>query len=276
MLYFFIGILDTVTLRDSLGASYSLLDGIFMKVFHVQKERTYTRPLGIFFESKHFEKPQGFHLLGTDINGNDVLLQTLKGAKVALYLAIGVNLIAIPVGVFLGMLAGYFGGWVDDIIQWFYTTVASIPWLLFVIAFLMVFGRSLVFIIIAIGLTNWVELARIVRGETLRLREHAFVRSAVVVGKSHFRILREEILPNLSGVIKITFALSSSQVIVAETVLTFIGIGVEPGSSSWGSMIADAQRELLRDPVIWWNFFSASFLGIFPLILALNFIAEEK
>ncbi len=276
IVYFIIGILDVIQYKDNLGASYSLLDGIFYKVFQIKKERSYTEPLGIYKkENKYFERPQGLHILGTDINGNDVLLQTLKGTKTALILAMGVNLVAFPIGIFLGLLAGYIGGIVDDIIQWLYTTVASIPWLLFVITFLMIFGRGIFWIILAIGLTSWVELARLIRGETLKLKELQFIRSAKISGKSIMRILIEEILPNTTSIIRITFALSSSHIILAETVLTFIGIGIEPGSISWGIMIAEAQRELLRDPPIWWNFASASFIGILPLILALNIIAEE-
>ncbi len=275
-IYIFIGIFGLITYKNEQGATLTLWDGIFIHVFKIEKERTYTEPLGIFKTNfKHFEKPKSFHLLGTDINGNDVLLQTLKGAKVALLLAFGVNFIAFPIGILLGLIAGYFGGIVDEIIQWFYTTVASIPWLLFVITFLMIFGRGMFWIILAIGLTSWVELARLIRGETLKIRELSFIASAKVAGKSSLRILFEEIFPNTTHIIRITFALSSSHIILAETILTFIGIGVEPGSSSWGIMIAEAQRELLRDPPIWWNFFSASFLGILPLILALNFIAEE-
>lgn len=276
-IYLFIGLLGLITFKNEQGASLTLWDGIFIHVFNLQKERTYTEPLGIYKNDfKHFEKPLGLHILGTDINGNDVLLQTLKGAKVALLLAFGVNLIAFPIGIMLGLIAGYFGGIIDEIIQWFYTTIASIPWLLFVITFLMIFGRGMFWIILAIGLTSWVELARLIRGETLKIRELSFIASAKIAGKSSIRILFEEILPNTTSIIRITFALSSSHIILAETILTFIGIGIEPGSSSWGIMIAEAQRELLRDPPIWWNFFSASFLGILPLILALNFIAEEE
>jgi len=276
IVYFIIGILDIISYKDSYGASRSLLEGIFINFFDIQKERSYTEPWGIYKKpNKYFEQPKGLHILGTDINGNDVLLQTLKGAKTALLLAFGVNLIAFPIGILLGLIAGYFGGFIDDLIQWFYTTVASIPWLLFVITFLMIFGRGMFWIILAIGLTSWVELARLIRGETLKIREWAFIRSAKISGKSTMRILIEEILPNTKSILRITFALSTSHVILAETVLTFIGIGIEPGSSSWGIMIAEAQRELMRDPPIWWNFISASFIGILPLILALNFIAEE-
>ncbi len=276
IVYFIIGILDVIQYKDNLGASYSLLDGIFYKVFQVKKERSYTEPLGIYKkENKYFERPQGLHILGTDINGNDVLLQTLKGTKTALILAMGVNFVAFPIGIILGLIAGYIGGIIDDIIQWLYTTVASIPWLLFVITFLMIFGRGIFWIILAIGLTSWVELARLIRGEALKLKQLQFIRSAKIAGKSIMRILIEEILPNTTSIIRITFALSASHIILAETVLTFIGIGIEPGSISWGIMIAEAQRELLRDPPIWWNFASASFIGILPLILALNIIAEE-
>lgn len=276
-IYFLIGTLDLIQFQNQQGAKITVLDFIFIEIFQIKKERTYTKPFGKFLKpDKNFETPMGFHLLGTDINGNDVLFLTLKSSKTALLLSIGVTLISFPIGIFLGLIAGYFGGFIDEIIQWFYTTVASIPWLLFVITFLMIFGKGLFWIILAIGLTSWVELARLIRGETLKLRDIAFVRSAKITGKNHLRILIEEILPNTYPIIRITFALSSSHIILAETILTFIGIGIEPGSISWGIMISESQRELMRDPPIWWNFFSASFIGILPLILSLNFISEEK
>lgn len=276
-IYFFIGILDLIQWRNELGTNLSLLDRIFYNIFQIKKERSYTKPFGIFLEpDKYYGKPEGFHLLGTDINGNDVLLQTLKGSKTALLLSIGVSLVSFPIGIFFGLISGYFGGFIDELIQWFYTTIASIPWLLFVITFLMIFGKGIFWIILAIGLTSWVELARLIRGETLKLREMSFVKSSKIAGKNVIQILIEEILPNTFSIVRITFALSSSHIIIAETVLTFIGIGIEPGSISWGIMIAEAQRELMRDPPIWWNFFSASFIGILPLILSLNLISEEK
>ncbi|MFN3604173.1 MAG: ABC transporter permease [Leptonema sp. (in: bacteria)] len=277
IIYIIIGALDLIEFKNEDGRTLSLLDRIFYDIFQIKKERSYTQPFGYLFEkSKYFDKPEGFHLLGTDINGNDVLLQTLKGAKTALLLSLGVSLVSFPIGILLGLIAGYFGKFIDEFIQWFYTTIASIPWLLFVITFLMIFGKGIFWIILAIGLTSWVELARLIRGETLKLRELAFIKSAKITGKTHRKILLEEILPNTYPIIKITFILSSSHVILAETVLTFIGIGVEPNSISWGIMIAESQRELMRDPPIWWNFFSASFLGILPLLLALNFVSEEK
>ncbi len=275
--YFVIGTLDLIQFKNQNGATISVLDYIFLNIFEIKKERTYTKPFGKFLKpDPHFETPVGFHLLGTDINGNDVLFLTLKSSKTALLLSIGVCIVSFPIGMILGLISGYFGGFVDEIIQWLYTTIASIPWLLFVITFLMIFGKGIFWIILAIGLTSWVELARLIRGETLKLREIAFVKSAKISGKSSLRILIEEILPNTYPIVRITFALSSSHIILAETILTFIGIGIEPGSISWGIMISESQRELMRDPPIWWNFFSASFIGILPLILSLNLIAEEK
>lgn len=266
-LYFFVGLLDAIPFP---GHS-SVLDATFDAMLGVQKEKSYTYPL------EGLSDPDvGFHLLGTDVNGNDVLKQTLQGAKTAILLSFGVAIVSFPVGITLGLLGGYLGGRVDDMIQWLYTTVASIPWILFVVTFLMVFGRGLIWVVVAIGLTSWVDLARLVRGEAIRLREQAFVRAARATGMSVPAILFREILPNTMPIIRINFALSSSSVILAETVLTFIGIGIEPGTSSWGGMISEAQRELMREPVIWWNFFSATVLGIFPLVMALNVLADEE
>lgn len=278
LLYVGFGALDLLSWRSD-DRQRSLLDRAFEDVLHVVKERSYTRPwsnLSVIGPGRDEDAAIGFHLLGTDINGNDVLLQMLKGARTALLLSLGVIGVSFPVGIALGLIAGYFGGRVDEGIQWLYTTVASIPWLLFVVTFLMVFGRGLGWIIVAIGLTSWVELARLIRGETLRLREYAFVRSARATGFPVRTILFREILPNTLPIIRINFALACSSVVLSESVLTFIGIGIEPGTSSWGGMISEAQREFMRDPVVWWNFGAATLLGIFPLVLALNFLAEEE
>jgi peptide/nickel transport system permease protein len=185
-----------------------------------------------------------------------------------------VVLISFPIGIALGVMAGYFGGWADDLIQWLYTTIASIPWLLFIIAFLMVFGRGLFWIIVAIGITSWVDLARLIRGETMKLKNMDYITAARAVGVPVPRILYRHIVPNLQYLIIITFTLSTSSVILAESVLTFIGIGVEPGTASWGVMLVEAQKELTRTPPIWWVFAGSSFLGILPLVLSLNIFGD--
>lgn len=273
--YFCIGAIDMIPV----SANRSVLDYIFADILAVQKERSYTKPFESLYDTNvksDSDQIRGFHLLGTDINGNDVLWQTAGGAKTALLLSIGVAIVSFPVGILLGLIAGYFGGFIDELIQWFYTTIASIPWLLFVITFLMIFGRGIFWIALAIGLTSWVDLARLIRGETMRIKQYQFIQAARALGMSPFQILLKEILPNTASILRITFALSSSSVILSESILTFIGIGTEPGTSSWGVMIAEAQRELMRDPVVWWNFGAATLLGIFPLVLALNFLAEES
>lgn len=273
--YFCIGAIDMIPV----SANRSVLDYIFADILAVQKERSYTKPFESLYDTNvksDSDQIRGFHLLGTDINGNDVLWQTAGGAKTALLLSIGVAIVSFPVGILLGLIAGYFGGFIDELIQWFYTTIASIPWLLFVITFLMIFGRGIFWIALAIGLTSWVDLARLIRGETMRIKQYQFIQAAKALGMSPFQILIREVLPNTVSILRITFALSSSSVILSESILTFIGIGTEPGTSSWGVMIAEAQRELMRDPVVWWNFGAATLIGIFPLVLALNFLAEEQ
>jgi peptide/nickel transport system permease protein len=246
-----------------------------------RQERSYSAPFASHVLVAADEDPRapenlvrGVHLLGTDVNGYDVLYNVCKGCSTALLLVIGTMLVSFPLGLLLGILAGYFGGFVDDVIQWIYTTIASIPWLLFVLAFLIVFGRNLFWICLAFGLTSWVELARLVRGETLKLREMNYVRAARAAGVSTARILWRHLVPNLSHVIIITFTLTASAIVLAESVLTFIGIGVQPGATSWGRMLVEAQVELVRIPPIWWVFAGASFLGIFPLVLALNLAGD--
>jgi len=247
----------------------------------VEKERTYSAPFAERVVLGAGEDPQapenqvrGWHPLGTDVNGYDVLYQTVKGSSTALALVSGAMLVSFPLGFLLGLLAGYYGGRTDDAIQWLYTTLASIPWLLFVLAFLIVFGRSLFWIALAFGLTGWVELARLIRGETLRLRESGYLRAARSAGASDLRILLRHLAPNLSHIYIIAFTLQASAIILAESVLTFIGVGVEPGQASWGLMLVEAQTELVRSPPIWWVFVGASFLGIFPIALALNVFGD--
>lgn len=245
------------------------------------RERTYSAPFAERLVAGMGEDPhapenrlRGKHILGTDINGYDVLHQTARGAGTALTLTVGVLLICLPLGLLIGGVAGYFGGLVDDAAQWLYTTLASVPWLLFTLAFLIVFGRSLFWLCLAFGLASWTELARLARAETLRLRESGYVRAARALGASPWRILRKHILPNLTHIVIVQTATTASMIILAETALTFIGIGAQPGSASWGLMLTEAQTELIRTPPIWWVFAGAATLGALPVALALNALAD--
>jgi len=277
--YFTLGFLDQVRIPGTgVSRELSLLD---LSLSGLTQERTYSAPFADTMtgvtpgtENEEKNRVRGLHLLGTDVNGYDVLASVMKGAGTALILAFGASLISYPIGILLGILAGFFGGKIDDLIQWLYTTIASIPWLLFVIAFLMVFGHELIWICVAIGLTSWVGIARLIRGETLKLREMDYIAAARASGIPVFRILYRHVYPNLTYLIIINFTLFISNVILAESVLTFIGIGVQPGTTSWGVMLVEAQKELSRSPAIWWVFVGGSFLGILPLVLALNLFGD--
>lgn len=276
--YLLVGFLSRIEIPAENARTRDLIDVI---MFTAQTERTYSAPFAdtvtgirILPQDAEINKVKGIHLLGTDINGNDLLKQVLKGAGTALTLALGTSAVALPLGVLLGILAGWFGGRTDDIIQFVMSTVASIPWLLFVIAFLMVFGRGMLWICLAIGLTSWVGTARMIRGETLKQRSLDYVTAAKAAGISTPGILWRHILPNVRYLIIIDFTLSASSVILAETVLTFIGIGVAPGTASWGIMLVEAEKELMRSPPIWWVFAGSAFVGIFPLVLSLNVFGD--
>ncbi|MCB1319115.1 MAG: ABC transporter permease, partial [Leptospiraceae bacterium] len=277
-LYLLLGVLNLIQVPGQLRNA-SIIDLIFQSI---PRERTYSAPLAdrvLLAANESAENPvnrvRGIHLLGTDINGYDVIYNVCRGCGTVLLLLTGTMLISFPLGTILGLLAGYFGGRIDDMVQWLYNTISSIPWLLFVIAFLILFGRSLFWICLAFGLTSWVELARLIRGETLKLREYTFIRAARASGVPGSRILIAHLFPNLSHIFIISFTLTATSIVLAESILTFIGIGVQPGSASWGLMLVEAQIELVRTPPIWWVFVGASFLGIFPLVLALNIFGDR-
>jgi peptide/nickel transport system permease protein len=280
VLYFTIGFLDQIRIPGTGTArELSLIDLAFAPV---PQERTYSAPFadtasGVTpgTEGDERNRVRGFHILGTDVNGYDVMYTVFKGAGTALILAFGTGFISYPIGVMLGILAGFFGGRIDDAIQWLYTTVASIPWLLFVIAFLMVFGRELYWICVAFGITSWVGIARLIRGETLKLKQMDYITAAKASGTPIARVLYRHLFPNLIYLVIIDFTLFISHIILAESVLTFIGIGVAPGTSSWGVMLVEAQKELMRSPAIWWIFAGGSFAGILPLVLSLNVFGDS-
>lgn len=279
LVYFVVGLLDSILVPGTGKIEpASVLDLLFS---FIEKERTYSAPFAAHMtgvtpgtETDPINLVKGIHILGTDVNGYDVMLKVLKGCRTALFLSFGSSLIAFPIGIMLGVLAGYFGGWLDDLIVWLYTTVASIPFILFVIAFLTVFGRDLFWICIAFGLTSWVGLARLIRGETLKHKSLDYITAARATGIPTFRILWRHLIPNLMHLVIITFSLASSSIILAESVLTFIGIGVEPGTDSWGIMLVEAQQELTRTPSVWWVFAGSSFVGILPLVLCLNIFGD--
>lgn len=210
------------------------------------------------------------HPLGTDNLGRDVLQRTVQGARIAFLVGVVTSLIAIPIGVLLGCLAGYFGRWVDDVVVWLYSTVASMPGLLFVLAISMVVGKGLLGVYLGIGLTTWVGLCRLVRGEVMKHRERAYVMAARSLGYGDGRIIFRHILPNVFHIIIITFSLRFPAAIGTEVLMSFLGIGVQ-GEPSWGVMVSNARLRLWQG--VWWEM-TAVTVAILVVVLAFNLVGD--
>ena len=241
------------------------------RLFADTRERSYSAPFASveFYGGAPLDHP-GSHPFGTDIIGRDVLYLGLKGARVALLIGGITSLIAIPLALFFGVSAGYFGGRMDDFVFFVMSTLASMPGLLMLIVLIMVMGRSTLSVCVALGVTSWVGFCRISRGETLKLRELDYVFAARALGVSEPRIIVRHVLPNLMHLVIITFVLMFSGLVLSEAILSWLGIGVD---GSWGQMIDQARDELSREPIIWWNI-SAAGTALFGLILAVNFVGD--
>ena len=210
------------------------------------------------------------HWLGTDALGRDVGARLVQGTRIAFQVGIMTSLIAIPLGLLLGLLAGYYRGRVDDFIVWLYSTFASIPGLLFILAIAMVVGKGLLGVYLGIGLTTWVGVCRLVRAETLKHRDRAYVQAARVLGFSSGRILFRHILPNVFHVVIVAFTLRFPASIGTEVFMSFLGIGVQ-GEPSWGVMINNARARLWQG--VWWEMTFVT-AAVFLLVLALNLLGD--
>jgi peptide/nickel transport system permease protein len=270
-LYGIVAFLDSVGWMENRNARrLSAID----RLFEQPPERTYSAPGARFTTGEPTpQRLKGWHLLGTDGVGQDVFYKTLKGARTAFVLGGLTWLIVTPLALLLGMLAGYFGRRVDDVIQYVYTVLASIPSILLLVAMMMVLGRGLVEMCVALGVTSWVYLCRVVRGEVLKHRDREYVRAARALGLSHGRIMLRHILPNLLPIVIISITLGVSNLILSEAILSYLQLGVAEGTGSWGNMIDAARLELARDPVIWWNLTAAS-TALFFLVLAFNIFGD--
>ncbi|MBI5889044.1 MAG: ABC transporter permease [Deltaproteobacteria bacterium] len=286
----------------------SLLDRAFSGM-RKRVEKTYSAPLATkLYAKESMELPggtitrdypplkyPGSHLLGTDRVGNDIVFTALKGARTAVVIGAGATAVIIPFAIFFGVIAGYCGGFIDDVIQYLYTTLASIPGVLLIVAFMLLFGGSgfqgglisdkllflgvfvpndrLFWLCLILGITSWTDLCRLIRGETLKLREMEYVQAARAFGSPGLKIIYRHIVPNVMHLVLITFVLQFSGLVLAEAILSYIGIGVGPEMGSWGNMINTARLELSREPVVWWNLFAA-FLSMFGLVLPANIFGD--
>ena len=233
----------------------------------------------------------GYHVFGTDKVGQDVLYLSLKSIRTGLLIGTLTTLVMLPVAVLLGILAGYVGGWVDDVIQYLYTTLSSIPGVLLIAAAVLMmqvvidthpdwFATSaeradarLLALCLILGMTSWTGVARLLRGETLKLRELEFVQAAQAFGVGRFAIMRRHILPNLMHIVLISLVMDFSGLVLAEAVLSYVGVGVDPTTISFGTMINTARMELAREPMVWWSL-AAAFSFMFALVLAANLFAD--
>lgn len=214
-----------------------------------------------------YQAPSSEFLFGTDIFGRSVLHRAIHGGIVAITVGFFAAAIALTIGVTLGAIAGYFGGWIDDLITWLYTTLDSIPYILLMASLQFALGQGLSNLFIALGITSWVTLCRLVRAEFLKQKEKEYVEAARSLGASHARRIFQHIIPNVMHLGLIQFGLIFVSAIKIEVILSFLGLGVEAGVPSWGVMINDAKLELQRG--VWWNLAAATTF-MFVLVLAVN------
>ncbi len=208
---------------------------------------------------------------GTDIFGRDVLARSFHGIKISLTVGLAGTGLSVVIGSIFGAIAGYFGKVTDDLIVWLYTTLDTIPYILLLAGMSFVLGGGLGTLCFAIGITSWVNLCRLIRAEFMKHREKEYVHAATAIGSSHFRKIFVHIFPNVFHIIIINFSLGFIGAIKSEVILSYLGLGVEPGTPSWGLMITDARLELSRG--VWWGLAAASAL-MFILVLAFNLFTD--
>jgi peptide/nickel transport system permease protein len=283
--FFAVALADSISWRDDVSTAdegiplqatepRSLLDRLMAVCVGVAeyeyREQSYSAPLA---ETEFIDQEielQHRHLLGTTQTGHDTLYTALKGCKPAVVIGTLPLLVAIPLAMLFGITAGYFGGRVDDLVVYLFTTLASIPGLLLLIALVTALGRGLPQIAFGLGVTGWIGLCRLVRAETFKLREMEYVQAAVCLGVPRWKIILRHVVPNLMHIVIITAILAFSGLVLSESVLSYLGLGLE---NSWGAMIDQSRGEIAREPPVWWNLATAS-VFLFGLVLAMNVVGD--
>ncbi|WP_133138858.1 ABC transporter permease [Legionella genomosp. 1] len=245
----------------------------------------------IFLGILAFQLSRYFHVFGTGKIGQDIFYYTVKSIRTGLVIGTLTTLFMLPLGIILGIAAGYFGGVVDDIIQYIYTVLSSIPGVLLITASVLSMqtyianhpqqfptleksaDARLFALCLILGITSWTSLCRLLRAEALKFREIDFVLAAKVMGTRTSRIIWKHLLPNMMPIVLISLVLDFSFLVLAEAVLSYVGVGVSPMTISWGNMINGARLELAREPLVWWPIMAA-FLFMFILVLASNLFAD--
>jgi peptide/nickel transport system permease protein len=284
---------DIFTTMASLIIVFFLISacvGEIYSIFCKQTSRTAIYDVGDMKNA--YSPPSWKNPLGTDFKGRDVLLRAFFASKTAIKIGFLAGILSAAIGVAAGIISGYFGGFVDEITVWFYSSFASIPTLLFILAFSLLVSKGFLIppltsafnivakglntdtgmlsIYIGIGMTGWVGLCRILRSETMRLRNEPYVRAAQILGLGNLRIILRHIFPNLAHIVIIYFSVRFSYAVMTEVIVSYLGLGVQ-SEPSWGVMIADGQMRLWRG--VWWEITAATGF-MFLLVLSLNILGD--
>ena len=210
------------------------------------------------------------HIFGTDALGRDLFVRTLHGGRISLMIGIVATMVSLLIGISYGATAGYLGGRIDHLMMRIVDILYAMPFMFFVILLMVFFGRNIILIFVAIGAINWLDMARIVRGQTLSLKSREFVEAAEAQGVSTFNIIRRHIVPNLLGVVVVYVTLTIPQVILVESFLSFLGLGVQEPMTSWGALVNEGAQEMETAP--WMLVFPAVFLAM--TLFCFNFVGD--
>ncbi len=218
-----------------------------------------------FMEGGSFE-----HLLGTDQLGRDVYSRIVHGARISLTVGVSAVFVSMIIGVILGLFAGYFGGWIDAVVDFSVNAMLAFPFILLAMTLVIVLGASMQNIILALGISNWPIFARVARIETRKLRDQEFVVAARAQGLSHYRIIFKHVLNNLAAAVLVIATVEVARSIIRETFLSFLGLGIQPPTPSWGLMLAEGRDYILT---VWW-LSTLPGIAIFLSCLGINLVGD--
>ena len=267
--------------------------GISNLFHHLNSNKTFFATISVILLISIFlyDLSLQYYVLGTDKVGVDVLYKSIKSIRTGILIGTLTTIVMLPFAIFLGIFAGYIGGLVDDVIQYVYTTLNSIPSVLLIASAILmlqvymannpmnfenIYERAdlrLFFLCMILGLTSWTGLCRLLRGESMKLREVDYVQASKTFGLSRISIIIRHIIPNIMHIVIITIVLDFSALVLAEAVLSYVNIGVDPTTYSWGNMINAARLEMSKEPIVWWSLFSA-FTFMFILVLFANLFSD--